>query len=124
MPQTTYDHGSGVSTAAFAVIGISGIAVSGLKYVDQILGAVQLQGDSSWLFKGLDIAVCATKQSFEDTGAQGTNELLLTDESYVIVPEANVGQLNSKLVVPSGPLVPSETPPLKIFDAAKQSFQM
>jgi hypothetical protein len=101
------------------LLGLPGIAVSGLKYVDQIVGAIQAQGQSQWLFKGLDIAVCATKQSFMSAGANGARKLPLTTGSYVILPEDSVGQLDKNLVVQDGLLVPANTDPIKIYDVAR-----
>lgn len=101
------------------LLGLPGIAVSGLKYVDQIVGAIQAQGQSQWLFKGLDIGVCATKKSFESAGAKGARKLPLTTGSYVILPEDSVGQLDKNLVVQDGLLVPPDTDPLKIYDVAR-----
>jgi len=101
------------------LLGLPGIAVSGLKYVDQVVGAIQAQGQSQWLFKGLDIAVCATKASFESAGANGARKLPLTTGSYVILPEDSVGQLDKNLVVQDGLLVPPNTDPLKIYDVAQ-----
>jgi hypothetical protein len=102
------------------LLGIPGIAVSALKFVDQIVGAVQAQGDSTWMFKGLEIPVCTTAQSFTAAGAPGANKLLLTNGSYVIIPEVNVSQLSSDLMIQNGLLVPPNTPPLKIFDEASK----
>lgn len=101
------------------ILGLPGIAVSGLKYVDQIVGGIQAQGQSQWLFRGLDIAVCATKKSFEAAGAQGARKLPLTNGSYVIMPEDSVSQVDQDLVVKDGLLVHSSTPPNKIYDDAK-----
>jgi hypothetical protein len=101
------------------LLGLPGIAVSGLKYVDQIVGAVQAQGPSQWMFKGLDIPVCANKKAFTDAGA-GSRKLLLTNGNYVILPEVSVSKLDPALVIQDGLLVPPNTPPLKIYDAAKQ----
>jgi hypothetical protein len=101
------------------ILGLPGIAVSGLKYVDQIVGGIQAQGQSQWLFRGLDIAVCTTKKSFESAGAQGARKLPLTTGSYVIMPEDSVSQVDKELVVTDGLLVPSGTPDNKIYDVAK-----
>jgi len=101
------------------LLGIPGIAVSGLKFVDQIMGAIQAQGDSTWMFKGLDVPVCATKESFSGAGAPGANKLLLTTGSYIVIPEVSVSKLDKDLVIQQGFLVPPKTPPLQIFDAAR-----
>jgi len=101
------------------ILGLPGIAVSGLKYVDQIVGGIQAQGQSQWLFRGLDIAVCSTKKSFDAAGAQGARKLPLTTGSYVIVPEDAVGQVDKDLVIKDGLLVHATTPPNKIYDDAK-----
>jgi len=101
------------------LLGLPGIAVSGLKYVDQIVGAVQAQGQSQWMFKGLDIACCATKKSFTDAGGDGSRHLLLTTGSYVIIPENSASKLDKDLVIADGLLVPPKTEPLKIYDASK-----
>ncbi len=102
------------------LLGIPGIAVSGLKFVDQIVGAVQAQGESTWMFKGLDVPVCTTKASFSGAGAPGANKLLLTTGSYIVIPEISVSKLDKDLVIQQGLLVPPNTPPLQIFDAAKK----
>jgi len=102
------------------LLGIPGIAVSGLKFVDQIVGAVQAQGESKWMFKGLDVPVCTTKESFSGAGAPGANKLLLTTGSYIVIPEVSVSRLDKDLVIQQGLIVPPKTPPLQIFDAAKK----
>jgi hypothetical protein len=103
------------------LLGIPGIAVSGLKYVDQIIGAIHAQGDSQWLFKGLDIAVCATKQSFKDAGGTAANKVLLADQTtYVIMPESAVGSVDSSWVVSGGLIVPAGTKDNQLFSAAAQ----
>lgn len=101
------------------LLGLPGIAVSGLKYVDQVLGAVQAQGQSQWMFKGLDVAVCATTSSFNAAGGNGARKLVLTNGNYVVIPENAVGKLNNNLVIQDGLLVPPGTAPLQIYDAAK-----
>lgn len=101
------------------ILGLPGIAVSGLKYVDQIVGGIQAQGQSQWLFRGLDIAVCTTKKSFDAAGAQGARKLPLTNGSYVIMPEDSVSKVDKDLVIKDGLLVHSTTPPTKIYDDAK-----
>jgi hypothetical protein len=101
------------------ILGLPGIAVSGLTYVDQIVGGIQAQGQSQWLFKGLDIAVCTTKKGFDAAGAKGARKLPLTTGSYVIIPEDAVSQVDKALVVKDGLLVPSDTPSNKIYDVAK-----
>lgn len=103
------------------LLGIPGIAVSGLKYVDQIIGAIHAQGDSQWLFKGLDIAVCATKQSFDDAGGNAANKVVLADKStYVIMPESAVASVDSSWVVSGGLIVPAGTKDNQLFSAAAQ----
>jgi hypothetical protein len=101
------------------ILGLPGIAVSGLKYVDQIIGGIQAQGQSQWLFRGLDIAVCTTKESFKAAGAKGARKLPLTTGSYVIMPEDSVGQVDKDWIVSDGLLVPSKTPNNKVIDVAK-----
>jgi hypothetical protein len=100
------------------LLGLPGIAVSGLKYIDDILGGIQAQGDSAWMFRGLDIAVCATKQSLDDAGAKGATKLPLTSGNYVVFPQDKVAQLDSNLVIMDGYLVPRNTAPLKVYEAA------
>ena len=100
------------------LLGLPGVAVSGLKYIDNILGGIQSQGDSAWMFRGLDIAVCATRKGFDTAGAKGASKLPLTTGSYVIFPQSKVSQLDSDLVIRDGFLVPPNTPPLKTYDAA------
>jgi hypothetical protein len=89
------------------ILGLPGIAVSGLKYVDQIVGGIQAQGQSQWLFRGLDIAVCTTKKSFDAAGASGARKLPLTNGSYVIMPEDSVAQVEKDWVIKDGLLVHS-----------------
>lgn len=101
------------------ILGLPGIAVSGLKYVDQIVGGIQAQGESQWLFSGLDIAVCATKKSFDSAGAKGARKLPLTTGSYVIMPEDNVGDLQSDWVIQDGLLVHANTDPRQIYNDAR-----
>lgn len=101
------------------LLGLPGIAVSGLKYVDQIVGGIQAQGQSQWMFKGLDIAVCATNKSYDAAGAQGARKLLLTNGTYIITTESSVSKFDKNLTVQDGLLVPPNTDPLKIYDAAK-----
>jgi hypothetical protein len=101
------------------LLGIPGIAVSGLKFLDQFVGALQAQGDSTWMFRGLDVPVCATKESFNGAGAPGANKLLLTTGSYIVIPEVSVSKLDKNFEIQQGLIVPPKTPPLQIFDAAK-----
>ncbi|MGC2477783.1 MAG: hypothetical protein WA485_25820 [Candidatus Sulfotelmatobacter sp.] len=101
------------------ILGLPGIAVSGLKYVDQIVGGIQAQGESQWLFSGLDIAVCATKKSFDSAGAKGARKLPLTTGSYVIMPEDNVGDVQSDWVIQDGLLVHGNTDPRQIYNDAR-----
>jgi hypothetical protein len=101
------------------LLGIPGIAVSGLQYVNQILGAVQAQGESAWLFRGLDTAVCATKSTYQKYG--GGSALPLAPGKYVVVREADAGKLgglevHGGLLVPKGSVTPEN--PLKVFDVA------
>jgi hypothetical protein len=102
------------------ILGLPGIAVSGLKYVDQIVGGIQAQGQSQWLFRGLDIAVCTTKKSFDAAGAQGARKLPLATGSYVIMPEDDVKQVEKDWTVTDGLIVPANTPPTQIYEAAKK----
>jgi hypothetical protein len=108
-----------VAQPLLPLLGLPGIAVSGLKYVDQIVGTIQAQGQSQWMFKGLDVAVCATNKSFDDAGAVGARKLILTNGTYVVLPENSVSKLDKDLVIQDGLLVPPKTPPLSIYDAAK-----
>ncbi|SRR5216684_327393 len=101
------------------LLGLPGVAVSGLKYVDQILGGIQAQGQSQWMFRGLDIAVCTTKKSFTNAGGPTARKLPLTTGSYVIMPEDSVGQIDSNLVIQDGLLVHPNLDPRKIYDDAK-----
>lgn len=107
-----------VSQPLLPLLGLPGIAVSGLKYLDQIIGGIQAQGQSQWMFRGLDVAVCATTKSFNDAGAAGARKLLLTNGSYVVIPESSVSKLDKNLVIQDGLLVPPNTPALGIYDAA------
>jgi hypothetical protein len=100
------------------LLGLPGVAVSGLKYIDDILGGIQAQGDSAWMFRGLDIAVCATKESLAAAGARGASKLPLTNGNYVVFPQQSVARLDNSLVVMDGYLVPKNTPPLQIYAAA------
>ena len=102
----------------FPILGIPGIAVSGLTYLNQIMGVIQAENDSNWMFQGLDMAVCGTKQGFTNAAVNGANTLLLTSGSYIVFPENQVSRLDKDLVVQSGLLVPPNTPPLQIFQAA------
>ncbi len=102
------------------ILGLPGIAVSGLKYVDQIVGGIQAQGQSQWLFRGLDIAVCTTKKSFDAAGAQGARKLPLATGSYVIMPEDDVKQVEKDWIVTDGLIVPANTPPTQIYEAGKK----
>ena len=108
----------GKSEAFLPLLGIPGIAVSGLTYLDKILGAVQAQGDSTWLFQGLDFPVCATQEAYKNAGGDAASKLVLTDGSYVVVRQDDVKKL-SGLDIQLGLLVPPKTKPLEVFDAAK-----
>jgi hypothetical protein len=102
------------------LLGIPGIAVSGLKYVDHIIGGIQAQGGSQWMFKGLDLAVCANRKSFDAAGAKGARKLPLTNGSYVIMPESKVDQLGGDWSIQDGLLVPAKTPPTQIYKVASE----
>jgi hypothetical protein len=104
------------------LLGLPGIAVSGLKYIDDILGGIQAEGDSAWMFRGLDIAVCGTKESLKRAGTTGTVKLPLTFGNYVVFPQDKVTLVDPGLVVQAGYLVPPKTPANKTFDAAAQLF--
>lgn len=102
------------------LLGIPGIAVSGLKYVDHIMGGIQAQGGSQWMFKGLDVAVCANRKSFDAAGAKGARKLPLTNGSYLIMPESKVDQLAGDWAIQDGLLVPAKTPPTQIYKVARE----
>ncbi len=104
------------------LLGIPGIAVSGLTYVDNILGAIQAQGDSKWLFQGLDTAVCATKDSIEEVGGASAAKVVLTTGTYLIVRNSAVSQIKNS-VIQDGLVVPPNTAPLDVFDAAKNTLK-
>jgi hypothetical protein len=104
------------------LLGIPGIAVSGLTYVNNILGAVQAQGDSKWLFQGLDTAVCATKDSIGEVGGPDAAKVVLTTGTYLIVRNSSVSQLKD-LVIQDGLVVPPNTKQLDVFDAAKNTLK-
>jgi hypothetical protein len=104
------------------LLGIPGIAVSGLTYVDKILGAIQAQGDSQWLFQGLDSAVCATKDSIDKAGGKDAAKVILTNGTYLITRNSTVSQLKG-LAIRDGLVVPPNTAPLDVFDAAKDTLK-
>jgi hypothetical protein len=99
------------------LLGIPGIAVSGLKYIDQILGAVQAEGSSQWLFQGLDTAICATKEGYDTAGGDASAKLVLTSGNYLVMYEDDVSKL-SNMDLQNGLVVPKNTDKLKVFDAA------
>ena len=101
------------------LLGIPGIAVSGLIFIDQILGTLQAEGESKWLFKGLDTAVCATRASYDETPG---SKLLLTTGSYVVCHETDVSKLN-KFEIKDGLLVPLGTKDQDVFDAAAETLK-
>jgi hypothetical protein len=86
------------------------------------LGAVQAQGDSKWLFQGLDTAVCATKDSIGEVGGPDAAKVVLTTGTYLIVRNSSVSQLKD-LVIQDGLVVPHNTNKLDVFDAAKNTLK-
>jgi hypothetical protein len=104
------------------LLGIPGIAVSGLTYIDKILGAIQAQGDSQWIFQGLDSAVCATEESITKAGGKDAAKVVLTDGTYLIVKNSTVSHLKD-LVIQNGLVVPKGTKELDVFDAAKSTLK-
>jgi hypothetical protein len=105
------------------LLGLPGVAVSGLKYVDQIVGGIQAaQGQSQFLFKGLDIAVCTTKKSLSAAGGDSARKLPLKTGTYVILPTDAVGRVQADWITRDGLLVHSDVAtktPNKIYDDAK-----
>lgn len=104
------------------LLGIPGIAVSGLSYVDKILGAIQSQGDSAWLFQGLDSPVCATSDAIDNAGGKEATKVVLTNGTYLIVRTNAVSGLKN-LAMQDGLIVPPKTAQLDIFDAAKDTLK-
>lgn len=104
------------------LLGIPGIAVSGLSYVDKILGTIQAQGDSAWLFQDLSSPVCATSDAIDNAGGKQANKVVLTNGTYLIIKTSAVSQLKH-LVMQDSLVVPQKTQPLDVFDAARNTLK-
>jgi hypothetical protein len=99
---------------------LPGVAVSGLSFLNQVMGGIQAQGESQWLFSGLDGAVCTSKKGFETAGGLGAAKLPLTTGSYIIAPKDSVAQFRKDWVIEDGYIIPPNTDPLQIYKAAAQ----
>lgn len=91
------------------------VSITALKAIDQLLGYVQAEGDTTWLFKSIETPLYCTKaaKTHMPDGA-----LPLHDGTYVVASEDNVSKF-ADLVEMNGLIVPKNTPDLQVFDAAK-----
>jgi hypothetical protein len=89
-----------------------------LTAVDNVLGYLQAEGQSSFLFKSLDSPVVATKESYDR--APGSTVLL--PGTYLAVKQSHVSKLQN-VVVNDGLLVPPGTKDLEIFDKAAETLK-
>ncbi len=94
-------------------LGLPAIAVTALKAVDNLLGYLQAEGESSWLFKSVDSPVVATKESFD----RAPDSTVLIPGTYIALRQSQISKLQ-KLEVKQGLLVQPGTKDLEIFDSA------
>ncbi len=77
--------------SVFPFLGMPAIALTALKAVDRLVGYLQAEGQSSWLFKSVDSPIVATKEGLKAVG-QG---LALKSGHYLIIPQEHLAAFGS-----------------------------
>lgn len=101
----------------FPLLGFPAIAVTALAAVDRVVGYLQAQEDSNWLFRSVENPIYATKEA---KGKIGSGIALRTG-NYVVIPRdqlAKFGAVQSTLEMKQGYLVKKGTSDFNVYDDA------
>jgi hypothetical protein len=98
----------------FPLLGFPAIAVTALTAVDRIIGYVQAQDGSNWLFKSIENPVYATQEAQAKIGTG----IGLQDGDYLVIPRAHLsdfGKAISTLEMKKGYVVKKGTGDFDVY---------